>query len=163
MKVRNGIAALLPVVLAASSAAAQPLADALAGKTCQGTFNSGREREASAGALQLQFAMSGGRLTAQFRQAVGQRLAQDRGIIVIGVLESVGDRVFADPRRHHEAADIVRDARRRRRDEIGQGGVEAAFALLQLLAGRDAEARPVRPPDKAAGGRAIPGQRNPTP
>jgi hypothetical protein len=30
-----------------------------------------------------------------FRQTIGQRLAQDRGIIVIGVLEAVGDDILA--------------------------------------------------------------------
>src|SRR3954468_13735077 len=39
-----------------------------------------------------------------FREAIGQRLAQDRGVIVIGVLEAIGDRVLADPGRDYEAA-----------------------------------------------------------
>ncbi len=45
-----------------------------------------------------------------FRQTIGQRLAQDRGVIVIGVLEAVGDDVLADPGGDHKGADIVRHA-----------------------------------------------------
>ena len=71
-----------------------------------------------------------------FRQTIGQRLAQDRGVIVIGVLEAVGDDVLADPGGDHEGADIIRHAGRSGRDEIRQRGVEAAFALFQLLAQR---------------------------
>ncbi len=71
-----------------------------------------------------------------FGQAIGQRLAQDRGVVVIGVLEAVGDHVLADPGGDDEAADIVGHAGRNRRDEVGQRGVEAALALLELLAQR---------------------------
>ena len=70
------------------------------------------------------------------RQTIGQRLAQDRGVIVIGVLEAVGDDILADPRRDHEGADVIRHAGGGRRDEIGQRRVEAAFAFFQLLAQR---------------------------
>ncbi len=71
-----------------------------------------------------------------FRQTIGQCLAQDRGVIVIGVLEAIGDHVLADPGGDHERADIVRHAGCHRRDEIRQRAVEAAFALFQLLAQR---------------------------
>jgi hypothetical protein len=72
MKPWRGVGAALPVLLAglAASAQPQPLDRALDGKTCQGTFNSGHERLASEGALQLRFVMSGGRLTAQFQRLV---------------------------------------------------------------------------------------------
>ena len=68
-----------------------------------------------------------------FRQPVGQRLAQDRGIVVVGVLEAVGHHVLADAGRDHEAADVVGDAGRNRRDEIGQREVEATLAFFELL------------------------------
>jgi len=44
----------------------------LAGKTCQGVFNSGRRREGSQGALQLRFAVNGDVLTAYFWRRLGQ-------------------------------------------------------------------------------------------
>jgi hypothetical protein len=68
----RGVGAALPVLLVAAAASAQPqpLERALDGKACQGTFNSGFNREGSEGALQLRFAMSGGRLTAQFQRLV---------------------------------------------------------------------------------------------
>ena len=71
-----------------------------------------------------------------FGEAIGQRLAQDRGVIVIGILEAVGDHVLADPCGDHEGADIIRHAGSNGRDEIRQRRVEAAFALLELLAQR---------------------------
>ena len=45
-----------------------------------------------------------------FGEPVRQRLGEDRGIVVIGVLETVGDDVLADARGNHEGADIVRHA-----------------------------------------------------
>ena len=45
-------------------------------------------------------------------ETIRQRLAQDRRVVVIGVLEAVGDNVLADPRGNHEDADIVRHAAR---------------------------------------------------
>jgi hypothetical protein len=44
----------------------------LAGKTCQGVFNSGRRREGSQGALQLRFAVNGDVLTAYFWRRLGK-------------------------------------------------------------------------------------------
>jgi hypothetical protein len=44
----------------------------LAGKTCQGVFNSGRRREGSQGALRLQFAVNGDVLTAHFWRRLGK-------------------------------------------------------------------------------------------
>ena len=44
----------------------------LAGKTCQGVFNSGRRREGSQGALQLRFSVERDLLTAHFWRRVGQ-------------------------------------------------------------------------------------------
>jgi hypothetical protein len=84
MKSWRGVGAALPILLAAAAASAQPqpLARALDGKTCQGTFNSGHEREASEGALQLQFAMSGGNLTAQYRRLVSKQ-AYDRAAFAL--------------------------------------------------------------------------------
>ena len=49
----------------------------LAGKTCQGVFNSGRRREGSQGALQLRFAVNGDVLTAHFWRRIGKS-AYDR-------------------------------------------------------------------------------------
>jgi hypothetical protein len=74
MNAWRGVGAALPVLLVAMAASAQPqpqpLERVLDGKTCQGAFNTGAEREGSEGALQLRFAMSGGRLTAQFQRLV---------------------------------------------------------------------------------------------
>ena len=69
-------------------------------------------------------------------ETIGQRLAQDRGVIVIGVLEAVGDHVLADPGGDHEGADIIGYARGSRRDEVRQRRIETAFAFFQLLAQR---------------------------
>ena len=62
---------LLLALVAAAAASAQPLPQALDGKTCQGTFNSGKKALASSGALQLHFAVAGGQLTAQMWRSVG--------------------------------------------------------------------------------------------
>jgi hypothetical protein len=62
------LVALLPALAAAPAAPAQPLA----GKVCQGTFNSGKEREGSEGGLELRFGVGNGRLTAQFARLVGK-------------------------------------------------------------------------------------------
>jgi YD repeat-containing protein len=64
----------------AMTASAQPVlrnvtgfdASLLAGKTCQGVFNSGRRREGSQGALQLRFAINGNVFTAHFWRQLGQ-------------------------------------------------------------------------------------------
>ena len=69
-----------------------------------------------------------------FREAVGQRLDEDRGIIVVGALEAFGDRDFLDARRDHEAAEIVSLSAVGGRDEIGERHVGTAVALRQLLA-----------------------------
>ena len=69
-----------------------------------------------------------------FRQPIGQRLDHDRGVVVVGVLEAVGDRVLADAGRDDEGADVVLVALRR--DEIGQRHVGAALAAGELLAQR---------------------------
>ena len=45
-----------------------------------------------------------------FGEAIGQRLAQDRGVIVIGILETVGHHVFADAGGDDEGADVIGDA-----------------------------------------------------
>ena len=59
------------------------------------------------------------RLGEGFGEAVGERLDEDRGIIVIGPREALGDRLFLDAGRDDEAADIVGlaavDAARRNR------------------------------------------------
>lgn len=44
----------------------------LAGKTCQGTFDTGRQRTASLGSLQLSFAVEGDVLGAKMRRLIGQ-------------------------------------------------------------------------------------------
>lgn len=44
----------------------------LAGKTCEGVFNSGRRREGSQGALQLRFAVNGDVLSAYFWRSLGK-------------------------------------------------------------------------------------------
>ena len=50
--------------------------------TCQGVFNSGRRREGSQGALQLQFAVNGDVLTAHFWRRLGKS-AYDRAAFAI--------------------------------------------------------------------------------
>ncbi len=47
-------------------------ASLLAGKTCQGAFNSGKKHETSVGALQLRFAVNGDVLGAHLWRLVGQ-------------------------------------------------------------------------------------------
>ena len=71
-----------------------------------------------------------------FRQPVGQRLDQDGGVIVVRPFETLGDLVLADAGGHRKGADIVGNARFARRDEIGERGIGAAFALGQLLTQR---------------------------
>jgi len=44
----------------------------LAGKTCQGTFNTGKQHAASLGALQLRFALNGDVLSAHLWRLIGQ-------------------------------------------------------------------------------------------
>jgi hypothetical protein len=65
---------LLSLALAAPAVASAAALDAgsLAGKTCQGTFNTGRKQEVSKGAIELRFASAGGGLTAQLSRAVGE-------------------------------------------------------------------------------------------
>ena len=46
-----------------------------------------------------------------FRQPVGQRAQQDRGIIVLGGFERLDVLVLADAGRDDKAADIILDAR----------------------------------------------------
>src|SRR5262245_63854993 len=54
----------------------------LAGKTCQGAFNTGRGREGSQGALQLRFLVQGDVLTAHFWRQVS-RSAYDQAAYAI--------------------------------------------------------------------------------
>ena len=70
----------------------------------------------------------------RFGQAVGQRLGHDRGVIVVGVLEAVGEVLLADARGHREGADIIGEPAGTRRDEIGKRDVGAALAAGELLA-----------------------------
>ncbi len=72
----------------------------------------------------------------RFRKTVGERLGHDGGIVVVGVLEAFGHRVFADTGRHREGADVVGKPAGARRDEIGQRDIGAALAARQLLAQR---------------------------
>ena len=62
----------------------------LAGKTCQGVFNSGRRREGSQGALQLRFAVNGDVLTAHFWRRIGKS-AYDREAYAITQPGQSGD------------------------------------------------------------------------
>jgi hypothetical protein len=73
------LSAAIVMLSAGAAAYAQPLANVtgfdarlLAGKTCQGAWDTGRKREASEGALELRFAVEGNRLTAQFSRLVGR-------------------------------------------------------------------------------------------
>jgi hypothetical protein len=68
---RTSVALLIGFALADTASAQQVLSNVtgfdpalLAGKTCQGSFDTGAGRAESEGALQLRFAVSGGRLTA---------------------------------------------------------------------------------------------------
>jgi hypothetical protein len=69
-----------------------------------------------------------------FRQAIGQRLDHDGGIVVVRVLEAVGDHVLADPGGDDEGADVVLPAGILRRDEVRKRHIGAALAPRQLLA-----------------------------
>ena len=79
------VAVLVAGVIAAHKApAAEPLANVggfdaglLAGKTCQGTLNSGRRHAWSESAVELRFAVEANQLTAQLSRLVGQA-AYDR-------------------------------------------------------------------------------------
>ena len=59
-----------------------------------------------------------------FREAIGQRLDHDRRVIVIGVLEAVGDVVLADAGRDHEGADMIRLA-------ASSGATKSTIATLE--------------------------------
>jgi hypothetical protein len=69
-----------------------------------------------------------------FGQTIRQRFHENGRVIVVRILEAIGDDVFANASGDHEHADIVLHAGRDRRDEVGQRGVETALTLLQLLA-----------------------------
>ncbi|HTV87882.1 MAG TPA: hypothetical protein VME41_02600 [Stellaceae bacterium] len=88
-----------PVPAAAEMPAADMLANVsgydaslLAGKTCQGVFESGRRHPWSNGAAELAFAIEGDRLTAQYAQSLGQQahdfaeyaMVQDRPVDASG-------------------------------------------------------------------------------
>ena len=63
------------------------------------------------------------RLGEGFGEAVGERLDQDRRIIVVGALEALGDGVVGEAGGDDEGADIVVGAARSGRDEIGERDV----------------------------------------
>jgi hypothetical protein len=80
MRTRMAIAAasLIALMAHAPPASAQALANAggsaakgIAGKTCQGVFDSGRRHEWSDGAVEIVFAVEGDQLTAQYSQLLG--------------------------------------------------------------------------------------------
>lgn len=81
---------LLAFMAAADAASAQPILGnvtgidpaPLAGKTCQGSFDTGAGRPESAGALQLRFAAAGGMLTASVWRRFGSS-AQNRAAYAI--------------------------------------------------------------------------------
>ncbi len=66
--------------------------------------------------------------------AVGERLDEDRRVIVVGALEALGDQGFLGARRDDEAADVIGKPGLARRDEIGEREIAAAVALHELLA-----------------------------
>jgi hypothetical protein len=101
MSAHLALAALSIVALTAHAAAggAQPLANVsgfdaalLAGRTCQGEFESGRNHPWSNGGVELVFAIEGNRLTAQYSQLLGAEahdpaeyaMVQDRPIDTSG-------------------------------------------------------------------------------
>jgi YD repeat-containing protein len=67
----------------------------LAGKTCQGVFNSGRRREGSQGALQLRFVVQGDVLTAHFWRRLGKS-AYDQTAYAITQPGQNGDAIGLD-------------------------------------------------------------------
>jgi YD repeat-containing protein len=80
---------LVGLVMANSASAATTLANVtgfdarlLAGKTCQGAFNTGKKQETSVGALQLRFAISGNALSAHLWRLIGQ-IAYDQAAYAI--------------------------------------------------------------------------------
>ena len=70
------------------------------------------------------------------RQAIGQCLHHDLGIVVVGALESARDVLLADASGHGEAADIIAQARLLRRHEIGEREVRPARIAGHLLTER---------------------------
>jgi hypothetical protein len=70
----------------------------------------------------------------RFGQAVGQRLEQDRVVVVVVGLEAGHVRIDADAGGDRERADPVLLAAVLRRDEVGQAEVRAFDRLVDLLA-----------------------------
>ena len=64
----------------------------------------------------------------RFGKTIGQRLGDDRGIIVVGMFVSLDHGFLADARGHGEGADVVGKPARARRDEIGERDIGAALA-----------------------------------
>ena len=73
------------------------------------------------------------RLGEGFGQAVGERLDHDLGIIVIGALEPPRHILLADAGGHGEAAEIIREPRLFRRDEVGQREIGTGAAVARHL------------------------------
>src|SRR6266851_8029875 len=94
---------LLAGLAAAITASADPLLRnvtgfdpaLLAGKTCQGVFNTGRRREGSQGALQIRFAVHGDVLTAHLWRRLGKP-AYDRAAYAITQPGQIGDATGLD-------------------------------------------------------------------
>ena len=69
----------------------------------------------------------------RFGETIGQRLGQDRRVVVVGVLEAIDHGLLADTGGDRESADIVGQSAGARRDEIGKRDVGAAFTAGKLL------------------------------
>ncbi len=79
-------------------------------------------------------------------QPVGERLAEDLRVVVIGPGEALGDRLLADSGGHREAADEVGAPGLRRRDEIGKRDMAALAVLPRDLLAKRVEPGPLRRP-----------------
>ena len=71
-----------------------------------------------------------------FGQSIGKRFDHDRGIIVIGALETFGQLVLAYAGRDQECADVIGKPARARRHKVRDRNVGAPLAACELLTQR---------------------------
>ena len=74
-----------------------------------------------------------GLLGERFGDPVGERLDQDRRVVVVARLEPLGDRDLLRPGGDHERSDVVGDAGVGRGDEVGDRQVRLAVAALAAV------------------------------
>ncbi len=66
-------------------------------------------------------------------QPIGERLGDDRGIVVVLRFEAADEVVDAQPGRHRECADVIGDAALDRRDEVGERSIRLVVGDHFLL------------------------------